>query len=297
MNRKTLLIVLTIALAVVASACSSSSPTITISTPPPASLEINGSASIAATTTHDHGAGVDWSCAPAGACGTLSPTHTDSGASTTYTAPSASGTVTITASSTKKPSVTATATVTINPVATVGDLTGTYTFYINGFDSAFGAPYSVVGSVTFDGAGNITGGEQDLFDTGSDTIINADPIVAGSGVVTVGDDGRGSITITPTTAAPETLSITVVNSSHALIEEFDLGATSAGSLDLQTAPTSVPTNGNAFTLLDIDDAFVFGGVVTSDGTSTFTAGEADDDVAGGTNLGFDPQRRLQLLGS
>ena len=102
MNRKSLLIVLTIALAVVASACSSSSPTITIRTPPPASMEINSSASIAATTTHESGQGVDWSCAPAGSCGTFSATHTDSGASTVYTAPSASGTVTITASSTKK---------------------------------------------------------------------------------------------------------------------------------------------------------------------------------------------------
>jgi hypothetical protein len=288
MNRKTLLVVLTLALAVAASACGSSSPTVTISTPPPATLEINNSATIAATTTHDSGEGVDWSCAPAGSCGTLNPTHTASGATTVYTAPSVSGTVTITATSTKKASVAATATVTISPVATVGTLTGTYTFYINGFDAANGAPYSVAGSVAFDGAGNITGGEQDFFDTATPTIITADPIIAGSGVVTVGDDGRGSITITPTTAAPETLSITVVNGNHALIEEFDANATSAGSLDLQTAATSVPSNGNAFTLNDIEDAFVFGGVVTSDGTSTFTAGEADDDAEGTATFGFDP---------
>src|SRR5580700_10805413 len=176
MNRKTLLIFVTIALAVVASACSSSSPTITISTPPPASLEINNSASIAATTTHDSGAGIDWSCAPAGSCGTLNPTHTASGASTVYTAPSASGTVTITASSTKKASVTATATVTINPVATVSDLTGVYTFYANGWDAANSAPYSVAGSVMLDGSGNITGGEQDFFDLFTPTLITADPI-------------------------------------------------------------------------------------------------------------------------
>src|ERR1700723_218107 len=125
MNRKALLIVLTIAIAIVGSACSSSSPTVTISTPPPASLEINGSATIAATTTHDSGEGVDWSCAPAGSCGTFNPTHTASGATTVYTAPSVSGSVTITATSTKKTSVTATSTVTITPVATVGTLTGT----------------------------------------------------------------------------------------------------------------------------------------------------------------------------
>jgi hypothetical protein len=285
MNRKTLLVVLTIALAAVVSACSSPSPTITITTPPPASLEINGSASIAATTTHDSGEGVDWTCAPAGSCGTLNPTHTASGASTVYTAPSVSGTVTITATSTKKSTVTATATVTINPVATVGDLTGTYTFYANGWDSG-GFPYSVAGSVALDGSGNVTGGEQDFFDVSTGTVISDDPIVAGTGVVTVGDDGRGSITITPTTAAAETFSFAVVNNNHALIEEFDSIATSAGSLDLQTAPTSVPAGGNAFSVHDVEDLFVFGGVLSSDGTSTFTTGQADDDQAGTVNFGF-----------
>jgi hypothetical protein len=288
MNRNTLLVVLTIALAVAASACSSSSPTITISTPPPASLEINGSASIAATTTHDSGEGVDWSCAPAGSCGTLNPTHTASGASTVYTAPSASGTVTITAASTKKASVTATATVTINPVATVSDLTGTYTFFANGYDIN-GAPVSVAGSIALDGAGNVTGGEQDEFDLSAVTpIATADPIMPASGAYTVGDDGRGSLAITPTTATPYTLSFAVVNSDHALIIQFDDNATTAGSLDLQTS-TAVPANGGySFASLDSADAFVFGGVVTSDGTSTFTdPSDADDDFQGTAFIDFD----------
>jgi hypothetical protein len=285
-NRKALLIVLTIAIAVVASACSSPSPTVTISTPPPASMEINTSASIAATTTHDKNEGVTWSCSPS-PCGSFNPTVTLSGASTVYTAPSSSGSVTITATSNKKATVTATATVTITPIATVGSLTGTYTFFANGFD-ANGFPYSVAGSVALDGAGNITGGEQDLFDTGTPTIITDDPITPATGVVAVGDDGRGSITITPTTAAPETLSFAVVNNNHALIIEFDANATSGGSLDFQTAPASLPAMGNAFTVNDIEDAFVFGGVVTSNGTTGFSAGEADDDSFGTVNFGFDP---------
>jgi hypothetical protein len=195
--------------------------------------------------------------------------------------------VTITAASTKKATVTATATVTINPVATVGDLTGTYTFYANGWDSG-GFPYSVAGSVALDGAGNITGGEQDFFDVSTDTIITADPIVAGTGVVTIGDDGRGSITITPTTAAAETFSFAVVNSNHALIEEFDAIATSSGSLDFQTVPASLPpTGGNAFAVNDVEDGFVFGGVAISDGISAFTpGGDADDDFAGTQNFDF-----------
>jgi hypothetical protein len=283
-NRKALLIVLTIAIAVVASACSSPSPTVTISTPPPASMEINTSASIAATTTHDSNEGVTWSCSPS-PCGSFNPTTTLSGVTTVYTAPSTSGSVTITATSNKKTTVTATATVTIAPVATVGDLTGTYAFFVNGWDSG-GFPYSIAGSVALDGAGNVTGGEQDFFDVSTGTIITADPIVAGTGTVTVSDNGQGSITITPTTAAAETFSFTVVNNNHALIEEFDSIATSAGSLDLQTAPTSLPAGGNAFSVHDVDDLFVFGGVVSSDGVSSFTTGQADDDQAGTVNFGF-----------
>ena len=146
MNRKTLLIVLTIAVAMVASACGSTSPKIAMTTPPPASLEINNSASIAATTTHDKGEGVDWSCSPS-PCGSFNPAHTASGATTVYTAPSTAAAVTITAASTKKSTVTATASVTINPVATASSLSGQYAFFAAGADAA-GDAYNAVGSVT-----------------------------------------------------------------------------------------------------------------------------------------------------
>ena len=92
--------------------------------------------------------------------------------------------------------------------------------------------------------------------------------------------GHGSITLTPTSAPVETLSVTAVNNDHVLITEFDANATSAGSLDLQTAPASVPTGGNAFTVFDKSFDTVFGGVMTSDGMSTFTAGESDVDFEG-----------------
>ena len=285
MNRKTLLICLTLAVTVLASACSSSSPKIAITTAPPASMEVNTTASITATTTHDSGKGVDWSCSPAGSCGTFSPAHTDSGAATLYTAPSTAGDVTITAASTKKASVTATASVTITPVATTSSLNGTYTFFFTGTDIN-DSTYSVAGSVAIDGAGNITGGEQDSFDAFNPTICTADPIAAGEGAVVIGDDGRGTITLTPTCALPETLSVVVVNDNHLLVTEFDGNATSTGSLDLQTAPTSLPTGGNAFTVFDAIDAFTFGGVITSDGAALITDGEADDDLQGTVNFDF-----------
>jgi hypothetical protein len=189
--------------------------------------------------------------------------------------------VVITAASTKKPTANKTANVTINPVATTSNLNGTYTFYINGWD-ANGDAYSVAGSVILNG-GKVTGGEQDYFDTTSGNIFTSDPLKAGT-TLTVGSDGRGTLNLTPTSAPAESLSITVVNNNHVLITEFDTNATSSGSLDLQTAPSSVPTGGNAFALFDPTDGFVFGGVVTFNGNKLNLAGSIGDDDVGGTVL-------------
>ena len=286
MNRKLLLIVFTISIALVASACSSGSsttttpPTIAISTPPPTSMQVSATATIAATTTNDNGAGVDWSCTPAASCGTFSMAHTASAATTVYTAPSSAGSVTITAASTKDSSVTAMSTVTINPAAVAVNLTGPYTFYLNGRDAAE-QPYGIAGNVVFDGSGNITGGEQDYFDTNNaGTIFSDDPIKAATGAVVFDSTGHGNITLTPTAAPVEILSVTAVNNNHLLIGEFDANATSAGALDLQTAPSSVPTGGNAFTFFHESFDVVIGGVLSSDGVSMLSAGEGDLDFEG-----------------
>jgi hypothetical protein len=283
MNRQATLLALAAALAMWMSACGSPKPlTIAITTAPPASMEINATTSIAATVTNDPSSGgVDWSCTPAAACGTFSPAHTASGATTIYQAPSASGTVTLTAASTTKPTVTKSVTVTINPVGTTSNLNGAYTFYANGWNPTRGS-YSVAGSVVLDGHGNVTGGEQDYFSLDFNNIVSTvipdDPIQNG-GSITLGNDGRGTLTITPTTAPPETFSVTLVNNDHLLITEFDLNATSTGSMDLQTAPASMPANSNAMTLYDPADGVVLGGIVSVSGISV-TGGEGDVDDAG-----------------
>jgi hypothetical protein len=259
-------------------ACSSSTPpTIAITMAPPSSMEVNLTATIAATVTNDpSNSGVDWSCAPVNSCGTFTPAHTASGATTVYRAPGTSGSVTITAASTKKPTVTASANVTINPVGSTSNLTGTYTFIASGWDVS-GNPASVVGSIVLDGTGKVTGGEQDYFDATAPDIFPQDTITGGT--ITIGSDGRG--TLTPIAAdlqangITETFSIVLVNNKHLLITEFDGNVTSAGSMDLQTTPTS-PTGGNAFALLDGWNYLVFGGVITSDG-ATVTDAEADAD--------------------
>jgi hypothetical protein len=259
------------------SACGGSGPLkVAITSPPPSSMEIGGTTPITATVTNDpSNAGVDWSCTPSGSCGTFTPAHTASGAATTYQAPLTTGNVVITAASTHMPTVTATANVAINPIGTTSNLKGTYTYYANGWDTSSNA-YSVVGSIALDGSGNVTGGEQDYFD-GSGVIDTADPIKATGGSINLGADGRGTLTIPLTKmAVTETFSVVLVNNDHLLITEFDSSATSGGAMDLQTAPTSVPTGGNAFALVDAWDEAVAGGVATSNGTS-FTAGTYDSD--------------------
>lgn len=285
MSGKTLRIGISVGFAMLMSGCAGGLLKIEITTPPPASLEVNETVSIAATVTHDGGKGVDWSCTPVGACGSFNPTHTSSGATTVYTAPNTAGPVTIIAASTKRPNKTAQANVTINAVVTTAEITGTYAFFADGVEKNLNVPLGVAGSIAIDGAtGMITGGEQDYFNTDTGNVFTADPITAGT--INVGSDGRGTLTLTPTSAPAETFSITVVNSKHILITQFDSNATTHGSLDLQTAPTSVPTGGNAFALFDPNDAFAFGGVLTSNGTTTITTGEADDDIGGFADFDF-----------
>lgn len=278
-----------VALATFLCACGRTSTpfAIAITTASPSSMEIGQTASIAATVSGDpSNAGVDWSCNPAPSCGTFTPTHTASGATTTYQAPNTAETVTLTADATTKPTVNAAATVTINPIGATSSLNGAYTFFANGWDSTTtAAPFpasSVAGSVVIDGAnGTITGGEEDFFDsTAASPITQDDPISPTGSSISLGSDGRGTLTLQlqhPNSLghSTETFSIVLVNNKHLLITAFDGGATSAGSLDLQTSPASVPTNGNAFVLYDAADRVVLGGVLTSNG-SAITAGEGDD---------------------
>jgi hypothetical protein len=151
-------------------------------------------------------------------------------------------------------------------------LNGTFTYYLNGLDSS-AAPYSVVGTVTLNGSGGVTSGEQDLFDSASTTVDTADVITGGS--YSVNSNSTGTITIDTTNEGNETLSLFVVNSNHVLINEFDSSATSSGSMDMQTATSGVPAGGYSFAAIDLADDFIIGGVLTSDGSASFTTGTGD----------------------
>jgi len=222
---------------------------VALTQPPPSTVEVKLTIPISANViggpSPTENPGVTWSVACGSAnCGTFSAAATASGASTTYTAPAtppSGGTVTITATATGSTgNVNTTATVTITPVATAASLSGQYAFYLSGYDN-HGLFYVAAGSVTLDGMGNVTAGEED-FNDASGLRPSVDDAV--SGTYTVGPDGRGSMILNATASGvpdvgvgvggTQTLSFTVVNNNHALIEEFDSAFTSTGSLDLQS---------------------------------------------------------------
>lgn len=117
---------------------------------------------------------------------------------------------------------------------TNSDLNGTYVFSVTGSDFNF-AFLTMVGTLTADGNGTITGGALDLNDPlVSAPVVNL-PITGGSYSVTA--DGRGQATLTAATPFGSSIVVDFVlaTGSHGLITEFDGNATGSGTLDLQSA--------------------------------------------------------------
>jgi hypothetical protein len=270
---------------------------IAITTAPSSTVEINNSTMAVATVSNDStNAGVDWTCSPS-PCGSFSPTHTASGATTIWTAPSSAGTFTLTAASTASSSVTATASVTVNSVASNSNLTGQYAFYLSGFDFS-GDAYAAVGSVTLDGNGNVTSGEEDLNSTDVDftSAIEGDTL---SGTYAVNGDSQGTMTLNASNSngsdplvgnnGVQTLSFVVVNSNHILLTEFDSVYTSSGSMDLQTASAfNAGVSGNfAISASGFIGGApgVFGGVYTANAGTITGTGTADEDINGTPTIG------------
>jgi predicted small lipoprotein YifL len=263
--------------------------TITFTQAPPTTLQTSAAATISATVANDQAnLGVDWTVTCGGSsCGSFNPIHTASGATTTFTAPTSvppGNTVTITATSTASPSATVSATVAITNPGLVGLLNGPYAFSIKGTDA--NGLYGAAGSITADGLGNITAGEEDFVDPVSPHTATL------TGTYTIGTDGRGKMTLTTTDKTlgvngAETLSFAVVTPQHASVIEFDSFATSSGSLDLQTPSNfslSSISGPYAFLFpgfdLNLLNTIVLGGVISADGAGNFSS-SANDLTDGG----------------
>ena len=121
---------------------------------------------------------------------------------------------------------------------TNASLTGTYVFSSQGLDSS-GYPVAIAGTATANGTGGITGGTIDIVN--SDPEFNelspvAQAITAGSYSIT--SDGRGLASLT-SAYGTYGFDFVLYSTSSGLITEYDANGTGSGTLDLQTAVTSL----------------------------------------------------------
>jgi hypothetical protein len=263
--------------------------TVTISGAP-ATLAVNATAQLTATVANDStNAGVDWSCTPANTCGSFSPAHTASGSATTYTAPGAATTVTIAAASTAQATVTATASINVTAAAGAALAAGNYAFQLIGTEAA-GFIYGLTGSITVDGNGNVTAGEQDYNDGhGVQSPAGGDKITGGT--YTIGTGGIGKLSMVTNNAAlgtsgTENFSVAVVNSKHVLLTQIDASGTASGTLDLQT-PSATMSGNYSFVVAGAADGYeqeVFGGLIQVTGSGTINV-TVDVNADGNNNIG------------
>ncbi len=188
------------------------------------------------------------------------------------------------------------------------NLNGNYVFSVLGSD-ADGAPYAVVGVVSANGNGGITGGTIDINDSLFTPGFGLS--VGGNGTYSVGVDGRGKMNINTTTANPFAnfgngameFDFVLSTSFHGLITEFDGNGTSSGTLDQQTAGlTQASLAGSyAFSFSGISELtetqiIPFGtvGGFTIDSNGIITAGAEDfnNDGVAQTNAGLSGQVTL-----
>jgi hypothetical protein len=177
-----------------------------------------------------------------------------------------------------------------------GPSTPTYAFSVSGqevTDPDGGGPYvyALAGAVSIDAKGNVIGGELDFNDGASNTSpgepATPDKIAPATGALVVDNTGQGTLTLTDSTNTNVgvngviTLAVQFANSDHALISQFDGTATSSGSLDLQTSPsTAIAKSASfAFSMSGVDsdyDPLTIGGVFTIDSTGTTLSGVFDE---------------------
>lgn len=191
-------------------------PPIQVSASPnPATVPLSMTQQVTATVANDGTRqGVTWSvqqngvaCSPA--CGTISPTKTLSGALATYTAPTTSPVlpvVSVVATSVDDPTKSGSSTQILTTagghlICGAGSgreamLKGQYAFLLQRFDPQWGG-LSVVGSLTADGTGKITGLAEDIgYNSGAGRVP---PTINTTGsLYVVGPDHRGCLLLTDT---------------------------------------------------------------------------------------------------
>jgi hypothetical protein len=155
--------------------------------------------------------------------------------------------------------------------------------------------YAIAGAVVLDASGNVTGGEQDYVSAGGATSPEPSGDTITGGKLTLGTSNLGTLTLITNNAAvgssgTETFSFSAVNSKHAIIGEFDAGASSSGSFDLQTisSTTVAALNGHfVFTVSGKNGsrAEAFGGLLTANGAGGLAVAGLDSNEGGTVTRG------------
>jgi hypothetical protein len=173
--------------------------------------------------------------------------------------------ISVTDSETPAAVITDTFTLVVNPVQDLTLLTGPYAFSFSG-NNASGF-VAAAGTITTDGAGNITTGEADITTLQRNTLYKSI-----TGTYTAGQDGRGTITLTSVAGSPTfAFAIDTGGSGHGRLIEFDAApivTRGSGRLEAQSVSTCVVTGTGTNTYAG---TFAFGG-----------AGFASAFAAGGT---------------
>ncbi len=148
-------------------------------------------------------------------------------------------------------------------------LNGTYVFSVSGTDTN-GFAFAMVGTLTANGSGTITGGTVDINNQEFSAPVANLPVNS-NGSYSISVDGRGTAKIGTTPASPFgdiVLDFVMSSNSHGLIIEFDGNASGSGTIDLQTAGSS-PNGTYAFGLSGADST---GNALVAAGNFTLGAG-------------------------
>lgn len=160
-------------------------------------------------------------------------------------------------------------------------LSGTYVFSSEGAD-VNGYPVVIAGALVANGSGgsnSITGGTMDIIDPGFTSIpdVAAQAITGGS--YNVNTDGRGQASLT-SAYGTYVFDFVLSSASHGLISEYDTNGTGSGTIDLQTALTSLSqlVGSYAFSVGGSDangSPFAMAGAFTLGSGGNITAGTED----------------------
>jgi Putative Ig domain len=162
--------------------------------------------------------------------------------------------------------ITNTYTLVVNPVQNLTLLTGPYAFSFSGFNAS--GFVAAAGTITADGNGTITTGEADFT-----TVQGSTQYKNIAGTYTLGQDGRGTITLTSVTGSPTfAFAIDTGGSGHGRLIEFDAApivTRGSGRLEFQNVSTCVVTGTGTNTY---SGAFAFGGAGSASSNATGGAG-------------------------